>query len=178
MDSLPVTEEGEGEDEVVVADAKDEVMLFFIRLSESVGLPRSLGQIYGLLFCSPEPLPFDEIVERASVSKGSVSQGLRTLESMKAVKAVIHLNDRRTFYEAETSVRKLLSAILEDKINPILQGNTDNLDQISDRIRDLDSGDARLIYQRLQSLRVWHSKAKRLLPWLVRLSSLTDEDKS
>ena len=40
------------------------------------GLPRSIGEIYGLLFISAEPLAMDDLVERLNISKGSASQGL------------------------------------------------------------------------------------------------------
>ena len=48
----------------------------FVRAASLIGLPRSIGEIYGLLFCTPQALSFDELVERLQISKGSVSQGL------------------------------------------------------------------------------------------------------
>lgn len=159
----------------LIDTAKQEVILFFVQLAENVGLPRSLGQIYGFLFCATEPMPFDSIVSSAGVSKGSVSQGLRTLESMKAIQHVIVLGDRRTFYEAETSVRRLFGALLEESVGPSLEGNVDSLGSLANQFDDLDSEEAQLIYKRLQSLRTWHRKAKRLLPWILKLTSPDNE---
>ena len=50
------------------------------------GVPKSVGQIYGLLYASPEPLSFSDIVERLEISKGSASQGLQLLRSLGAIK--------------------------------------------------------------------------------------------
>ena len=50
------------------------------------GVPKSVGQIYGLLYASPLPLGFSDIVERLEISKGSASQGLQLLRSLGAVK--------------------------------------------------------------------------------------------
>jgi len=36
----------------------------FVRAAALIGLPRSIGEIYGLLYCSPGPLTFDEIEAR------------------------------------------------------------------------------------------------------------------
>ena len=58
----------------------------FVRAAGLIGLPRSIGEIYGLLFCSPKALSFDELVERLQISKGSVSQGLKVLRQLGAVK--------------------------------------------------------------------------------------------
>jgi hypothetical protein len=49
------------------------------------GVPKSVGQIYGLLYASPEPLSFSDIVVRLGISKGSASQGLRLLRSLGAI---------------------------------------------------------------------------------------------
>ena len=50
-----------------------------------LGLPRSIGEIYGLLFISRTPLSLDDLVARLKISKGSASQGLRMLRNLGAV---------------------------------------------------------------------------------------------
>ena len=52
------------------------------------GLPRSVGEIYGLLFVSAEPLAMDDLVVRLNISKGSVSQGLKFLRTLGAIREV------------------------------------------------------------------------------------------
>ena len=68
------------------ADFRSECVAFFAEAVQIFGLvPKSVGQIYGLLFASPEPLSFSDIVERLDISKGSASQGLQLLRALGAI---------------------------------------------------------------------------------------------
>jgi hypothetical protein len=62
-----------------------ECVAFFSDVVQVFGVPKSIGQIYGLLYASPTPLSFSDIVERLDISKGSASQGLQLLRSLGAV---------------------------------------------------------------------------------------------
>jgi hypothetical protein len=62
-----------------------ECVVFFAEVVQAFGVPRSVGQIYGLLFATAEPLSFSDIVERLDISKGSISQGLQFLRSVGAI---------------------------------------------------------------------------------------------
>ena len=55
------------------------VIDLFLNAANSFGLPKSYGQIYGLLFCRDQPLAMDEVMELLQISKGSASQGLACL---------------------------------------------------------------------------------------------------
>ena len=57
----------------------------FVRAAALIGLPRSIGEIYGLLYCSPDPLTFDDVEIRLGISRGSVSGGLKTLRQLGAI---------------------------------------------------------------------------------------------
>ena len=72
-----------------------EVIDLFVAATRLLGLPRSLGEIYGLLFMAPKPLTFDQLVSRLRISKGSVSQGLKTLRAFGSVKLSYVPGDRR-----------------------------------------------------------------------------------
>ena len=51
-----------------------EIIDFFVQLSRLLGQPRSLAEIYGLLFISARPLAMDDLIECLQLSKGSASQ--------------------------------------------------------------------------------------------------------
>jgi DNA-binding transcriptional ArsR family regulator len=63
-----------------------ECIELFAEVVYALGLPKSVGQIYGLLYASPAPLSFSDIVERLDISKGSASQGLQLLRTLGAIK--------------------------------------------------------------------------------------------
>jgi hypothetical protein len=62
-----------------------ECVELFAEVVQVFGVPPSVGQIYGLLYATPEPLSFSDIVERLGISKGSASQGLQFLRSLGAI---------------------------------------------------------------------------------------------
>src|SRR2546425_4179831 len=77
-----------------------EIIDLFVQVSRMLGQPRSLAEIYGLLFISARPLAMDDLIERLRMSKGSASQGLKFLRNVGAVKMVYVPGDRRVHYEA------------------------------------------------------------------------------
>jgi len=148
---------------------------FFVRLAQSVGLPKSIGLLYGHLFLASEPLAFEDLVEQLPLSKGSVSQGLRVLQRLRAIRPVLQADGRRSFYEAETRMRKLVGGFLNETVRPRLEQVEEELEHLSGLLPE--SSDAEL-RQRVDNLRRWHFKARRLLPWMVRLTSAPDRSGS
>lgn len=61
-------------------------MGFFVDAADMLGVPKSVAAIYGICFASPEPLSFAEIEARLDISKGSISQGLRVLREVGALR--------------------------------------------------------------------------------------------
>jgi hypothetical protein len=59
---------------------------FFMEAAEVLGLPKSVAAIYAVIFASPRPLCFADVETRLQLSKGSVSQGLRFLRQIGAIK--------------------------------------------------------------------------------------------
>ena len=49
-----------------------DMLINFLRI---VGLQKSIGEIYGLLFVSAKPLAMDDIMNRLDISLGAASQG-------------------------------------------------------------------------------------------------------
>lgn len=104
-----------------LSPGEGEMISIFVQMTQVLGLPRSLGEIYGLLFASPKPLAFQEIAERLNLSKGSVSQGLRFLRTIGAIKPVVITGDRREYFEPEIELRALVGGFLRERLNPQLE---------------------------------------------------------
>ncbi len=152
-----------------------EFVRFFVHLATTVGLPRSVGEIFGLLFASATPVAFDEVVSRLGISKGSASQGLRLLTKIGAVSQVYIQRDRRTFYEAETRMRQLFSSALQESLRPHLEGNrrlVELLEETIDKNAETLGPSADHYRSRASSLRVWNEKSLYLLPLLDKLFPL------
>src|SRR5881296_1941262 len=78
-----------------LSELETEIIDLFVQLSRLFGQPRSLAEIYGLLFISARPLAMDHLIERLRMSKGSASQGLKFLRNIGAVRTVYVAGDRR-----------------------------------------------------------------------------------
>jgi len=79
------------------------------------GFSRIMGQLYGLLYLSPNSLTLDEMAESLSISKGNVSINIRALERWNMVRQVWVKGDRKDFYEAETDFWKIIRGVLKER---------------------------------------------------------------
>lgn len=133
-----------------------------------LGLPKSLGQIYGLLYAFPAPLAFREIAELLEISAGSASQGIRLLRELGAIKPVEVPGDRREHFEPELSLRRLLGGVLNTRVQGPLDSGEVKLKALASRLDRADAGepDAKFLKARIESMRTWHRKAALVLPLL------------
>src|SRR6056300_1188699 len=119
------------------------VIDLFLNAANSFGLPKSYGQIYGLLFCRDQSLSTDEVMKLLEISKGSASQGLRALRQLGAVSSVFEPGDRKERFFAEIRLRKLVGGFLREQADPHLEKGTARLKQIESLVNDTEDVDAR-----------------------------------
>ena len=146
----------------------------FVRLMGMMGMPRSVGEIYGLLYFSDKPLPMDAVASRLGSSIGSASQGLKTLRSLKAVRSTYVSGDRRDHYVAESEFRRLFSTFIRDEITPHLDSAKERIARMekilaSGETEDLDEE----FYEiRIEKLKRLTKASSRLLPAMAGLLKL------
>jgi len=145
---------------------------FFISAADLLGVPKSVAAIYGIVFASPAPLSFAEIEARLDISKGSVSQGLRILREVGALKEVSKDDDRAELFTPDLEMRKLVQRFLENRLQKQLVAGSSRLDALVKAIPG-KNGEAAELRRRLQSLQDWHAKARKLLPLAKTFLKLT-----
>jgi DNA-binding transcriptional ArsR family regulator len=91
---------------------------FFVRMAAIIGVPRSVAEIYALLYASPEALDFDHIQGRLGISKGSVSQGLKFLRDHEMILALKAPGSRRERWQPTPSLAASLVALLRSQVLP------------------------------------------------------------
>jgi DNA-binding transcriptional regulator GbsR (MarR family) len=129
-----------------------------------LGVPNSIGAIYGLLFASPEPLCFADIVERLEMSKGSVSQGLAFLRQSGAVKVVEIEGDRREFFEPELGLRRLAGGLIQEKIQPLARQTKAAVVWLRQHAASAQAAQKEFQLDRIKQLETWHKQLGRVLP--------------
>ena len=167
MPQPPIT--GKSSRQVNIKDLEIESIDFFVRMMSMLGMPKSVGEIYGLLYFSPLPLPMDQIVSRLDISLGSASQGLKTLRSLKAVRTSYVPGDRRDHYLAETEFRRLFSNFIKEEILPHMESAQDRISRMEDSLSELNASDDEFYKIRIEKLKRLSRAGSRLLPALAGL---------
>jgi DNA-binding transcriptional regulator GbsR (MarR family) len=150
-----------------------QVVAIFVDGVRVLGLPRSIGEIYGLLFVSRKPLSLDDLVERLRISKGSASQGLRTLKSLGAVREANGTNgaaERRTYYEPAVELKRLVGGFIREQVRPHLESGRNKIKQLSDTARGVEDPELReFLGDRVERLDQWLRSGSRVLPILQKI---------
>ena len=141
------------------------VIDFFVSAVRVLGMPKSIGEIYGLLFISPEPLPLDTLCQRLNMSKGSASQGLKLLRAFGAVKAIYQAGDRRDHFSAEIEIKRLAAGFIREQIQPRLTHGEERLGQLVQLCLTLPAdAEGEFQRERLAKLGRWSDRSREILP--------------
>jgi DNA-binding transcriptional regulator GbsR (MarR family) len=149
-----------------------EVLAVFVDGVRVLGLPPSIGEIYGLLFISQAPLSLDDLVQRLKISKGSASQGLRTLKSLGAVRETNGNGngERRTYYEPAVELKRLVGGFIREQIRPHLDSGRHKIKRLGDLANDETDPDRRkFLLERTDRLDHWIRNGGRVLPIIQRI---------
>ena len=152
---------------------EEAVVAFFLDAAEILGVPKSLAAIYGVIFASPEPLSFSDVQERLDISAGSISQGLRILREVNALKVTSALNSKRELFEPDLELRKLIAHYLEQRVEKQLNSGRSRLQEMADSVPEIPVESSKVLRARLKSLHTWHDKSRRVLPMIKTLLKLT-----
>jgi DNA-binding transcriptional ArsR family regulator len=172
----------------VVADGMTtfevEIVAVFVDLVVLLGLPKSVGEIYGLLFASAQPLTFTEIEQKLGLSKGSVSQGLRALREVGAIREAgvavggetaeeAKGSARVARWEAVVELRRIIGALLQDRLTPNLQSQDTHVERAAACLDELTLGanptELEILKKRLEKLQTWQARARTFLPLIAKM---------
>ncbi len=153
----------------VLSEVEREVIELFIRMADVLNLPRSVGEIYGLLFISADPFCLDDCRIRLNISKGSTSQGLKILRSFGAIRTVYIPGDRKDHYVAETSLRKMASGFAGEQIQPHVHNGKDRIVRIRELLDAHENDDRDVLEEKIDLLENWQKRASKMLPLILKL---------
>lgn len=153
-----------------LSDLELEVIDLFVSVTRVAGLPKSIGEIYGLLFIAPGPIPMEDITRRLGISKGSASQGLRQLRAFGAVRATYIPGDRRDHFEARTVLRDLAAGFLREQIEPHLKNAPARMRRMERALENHPPEQVAHAKARIERLSNWHKRSSALLPLVLKLT--------
>lgn len=84
-------------------------------LIERWGFKRNMGRVWALLYLEQAPMSQADLGERLALSSGSMSMLLAELQQWGVVRKAWVPGERREYYEAETSIWKMVSRVLRER---------------------------------------------------------------
>lgn len=159
-------------EEARLSELEVEAIEMFINFLKIIGLPKSVGEIYGLLFVASHPLAMDEIMARLGLSLGAASQGLKLLRSFGAVRVVYERGDRRDHYVADLELSRFATVFIKEELQPRVETARQRIQRMEDSLSELPPEERRTTEERIERLKHWLDKGQKILPWLIRFMKL------
>ena len=156
--------------ELVQSKAWQEMVEVGGRICQVLGLPRSTGQIFGLLYLSTEPLSLNQMSSMLGISKGSVSTGTRYLAAWGSIRKVWVPGERRDYYEVVEDLGQLMRGSYNNLIKPRIQSSKDRLAALKVNLKeDIQSGaipfeKKEVLEERIKKLEKLHKRLFQFLP--------------
>ncbi len=135
-----------------------------VKLADELGFPRSLSQIYGLVFISRRPVTAQDCVDALRISRSSAGQGLKALRDAGAIRPAFELGARREAFIIEPDLGVLVKSIVERKVIPAFDNFFNEIERIE---QSLESEDQDFLSSRIQKMERWRSKLSRAQKWLL-----------
>ena len=136
---------------------------YFISFTRLIGLPKSVGEVYGVLFVAAEPINSDDLMHRLGISKGGISQSLKLLRELGVVDRVYVAGDRRDHYRADFRVSQIVNAFVGEHLLPRLKNGEKRIERMRALAAELPSDEKRSTNKRLDRLKAWQDRGKRVL---------------
>ncbi len=155
-----------------LSDLEVEAIEMFINFLRLIGLPKSVGEIYGLLFVASRPMAMDAIMERLGISLGAASQGLKLLRTLGAVRVVYERGDRRDHYVADLEISRFATVFIKDELQPRMEMANERVRRMEECLAELPAKERRATRQRIERLKHWLDKGQKMLPWVLRFMKL------
>lgn len=111
------------------------------RITDFWGYNKAMGELYALLYLSPEPMSLDEMAEEIGLSKASVSIHMRALERIRMVNKVWMMGDRKDYYEAEVDFWEIAKGIFREREAREFRQALDSVTQSLELVQDAGTED-------------------------------------
>jgi hypothetical protein len=142
----------------------------FGEMGSKWGINRTVGQIYALLYVSPQALNPDEIGEALAFSRSNVSMGLKELQAWRLVRLRHQSGDRREYFEAPADVWEIFRVLAEERRRREIEPT---LSMLRTALLETPTTDAERHAQ--QRMREMHDLIDRLMTWFDDVQKLAPE---
>jgi len=148
------------------SDSNRGYLMPWVELADSIGVPRSIGQLYGVLFMAGRAMSAQECADVLKISRSSAGQGLKVLKEYGAIKSVFELGERCERYAIEPDLGVLIQSVLRGKLAPAFDMFFSKMNAIGDSMEGSDSSG--VLLSRIRKLERWKCKFSEAQEWLMR----------
>ena len=141
-----------------LSDLEVESIEMFINFLRLLGWPKSVGEIYGLLFVSAQPLAMDDIMARTGMSLGAASQGLKLLREFGAVRTVYTPGARKDHYIASGELSRFATSYIEEELLPRMRTAQERIKRMERMMQSMPESDRQLPAERIDRFKYWLGK--------------------
>lgn len=169
----------EPQDRQPLTEVEVKIIEVFVQITKLLAIPKSVGEIYGLLFCSPEPISVADLTGKLGISKATASYSLRFLANINAIKVSKEFGVRHDLYTAETSLRKLTFGFLSERVEPFVKERAEDLKTLAELGESMPSETAeekaekKFMKERVRMLAGWQRNARGVLPLVRKFFKVT-----
>ena len=140
---------------------EDSILNLCVKLCAILGLPKSVGLIYGAVFVSARPIEAGDICKELKISRGSVRQGLKFLKELGAIRVEGENGNRAEHFVVEDHLRKAVETFVTKKIAPAFEELGEEVVRLE---KDPNLNLPEELREKLETIRRWHSHGELLLP--------------
>jgi DNA-binding transcriptional regulator GbsR (MarR family) len=136
-----------------LAEAQDQFILEWGRMSSSWGINRTMAQIHALLFVTGVPLEVNEIMERLQISRGNASMNLRELMDWGIVRRFRRPGDRKDTYYSETDPYQMFARVVRERKRREIDPTADAIREVLTKLTpDATDSGVTMLRTRLEGL--------------------------
>jgi HTH-type transcriptional regulator, glycine betaine synthesis regulator len=162
-----------------ISQAKEKLIQELGRLSSFAGFNKAMGQIYALLYLSPEPVSLGEIAEQLGISKGNASLNVKTMERWGLIQPISKNGDRRDYYQAETDFWKIVQDILNERDRKEIDHALKTLDDIYSLVKSTKNSEknaqTRFYQERLSNMLDFGNAASQMVKAMLNMNNLRQQ---
>lgn len=151
-----------------LSELEIEAIEMFINFLKLIGLPKSVGEIYGLLFVSTKPLSMEDLMDRLKISLGAASQGLKLLRSVGAVKVIYTPGERRDRYIADLELSRFATSFIKEELNPRMDRALERIKRMEKLAETMTPEEQKASFQKIERLKHWLVRGQKMMPWILR----------
>ena len=139
------------------------------------GINPSVGRLYGVLYFSEDPMTLDNMREALSMSKTSMSTGVRVLSDMKMVESVYKKGVRKELFQTEEDWYKSFSSLFGIRWKKQTETNIEEAEEAIDKLNKLlDQTEDESLVSKINLDLEKLNYAKNYYEWLMKFSTVVE----